>query len=132
MKIKKFEREAVSVMNENPNQSMPKRFANYLRGLPLEVTREKGQSNQITRTIGGGKHALLTVTQRFGTKNDSDDDLIEEAFDELEKSIAPQCKKLFKYDSGWRNVDDKTDYEFLTKLELVRGDDGYVLYARFH
>lgn len=134
---KKLKKKAVELMNEDCNQSIPMEeddpdFVRLLREFELEVTTKDGSSSQTTRIYGGGKHALVTVTQRFETENESDEELINEALEKISSLPLTQCKNLFKYDGSWeRNVETESDYEFVKYLELVRGNDGYVLYARF-
>lgn len=127
----KFESKAVELMDKNKNQSMPKEFKKYLQNLPLTVTKKDGLSSQTMNIYGGGKHSLITVTQRYETKKESDNVIKNEAFIRMMDSLPPQVKTLFKYNGYWENAKKTNNYKFVSRLELVRGDDGYVLYARF-
>lgn len=127
----KFKNKAVKVMDENCNQSMPADFKKYLENMELKITRENKKSSRLTGIYGGGVNALITITQRYETENETDQQVREDAFSRLNNPLPPQCKKLFEYDGAWRDVEDKSDYTFVKYLELVIKDDGYSLYAKF-
>lgn len=127
----KFKKEAVEIMNENVNQSMPKEFKKYFQNLPLSVTNKNGTSSRTMNIFSSGKHALITITHKYETEDKSNDEIITEAFERMMTPLPPQCKKLFKYDGYWRDVKDSKEYDFVKRLELIRGTNGYVLYTRF-
>lgn len=119
----------VNLMDGDPNGMLPDYAVEELREFPIEVTRKDGSSSQFLRTYGSFS-ALATVTQKYDTDEYSDEELIDEAFESIEFP-KPQYKKLFDYDGSWRNVEGEDNYRFVQWLELVRGEDGYVLEPRF-
>lgn len=117
------------MMDQDPNGTIPDDYLEEIREIPLEVTRKNGSSNRVLSTYGSFS-SLATVTHKYETEDLSDSEVIEDAFDSLDLP-RPQYKKLFNYDGSWRDVSGEEDYKFVRWLELVVGDDGYVLEPRF-
>lgn len=131
MNKKEIEEIAVEAMNEDPNKFMPPEVKNNLDVIELRTNRVNSESSRITKTYGGGLKALTTVVNRSETADQDEEEIIDYIYSELSKPPSPQCKKLFKYDGSWRDVEDKSDYKFVNCLELIIKNDGYVLQPRF-
>lgn len=131
MNKEQLKQKAIEVMNEDPNKFMPAEIKNNLDVIELRTKRVDKKSNNVTRVYGGGVKALITVTDRPRTADQSEDEIINEIYTKLSEPPSPQCKKLFQYDDYWRNVENESDYTFAKYLELIIKNDGYELQPRF-